>query len=109
MTISIAPTTMSSRIPLLSTPRLLVFRPKLRLGKECFTRPKSQSFVSNFSTKKDQQVPTNKNGPNTDTLPSISEEAAAIGKAKGEKGPELEQGSPVQDVLKRDKDALEKA
>lgn len=38
-------------------------------------------------------------GPNMDTLPHISEEAAAVGKAKGEKGPEIEgQGTPVQEV-----------
>ena len=34
-----------------------------------------------------------------DTLPHISEEAAAVGKAKGEGGPEIEeQGTPVQEV-----------
>ena len=38
-------------------------------------------------------------GPNMDTLPHISEEAAAVGKAKGESGPDIEaQGTPVQEV-----------
>ena len=100
---------MSSRISLFSTPKLLVFRPKLRPGKELFGRPISQALVSNFTTKKDPPVSTDKNGPNTDTLPSISEESAAISKSKGEKGPELEQGTPVLEILKRDKEAQEKA
>lgn len=34
-----------------------------------------------------------------DTLPHISEEAAAVSKAKGEDGPDIEaQGTPVQEV-----------
>ena len=34
-----------------------------------------------------------------DTLPHVSEEAAAVGKVKGEGGPEIEeQGTPVQEV-----------
>ena len=38
-------------------------------------------------------------GPNQEQLPHVSEEAAATGKITGEGGPELEQGSPVQEVL----------
>ncbi|KAL9075873.1 MAG: hypothetical protein Q9161_001266 [Pseudevernia consocians] len=48
-------------------------------------------------------------GPNQDQLPHVSEEAAATGKITGEAGPELEQGSPVQEVLKRDEKSQEKA
>lgn len=49
-------------------------------------------------------------GPNQDQLPHVSEEAAATGKITGEGGPEVEeQGSPVQEVLKRDEKSQEKA
>ncbi|KAM5429382.1 hypothetical protein McanMca71_004281 [Microsporum canis] len=50
-------------------------------------------------------------GPNQDQLPHVSEEAAATAKILEKKcgevgGPELEQGTPIADILKRDKDAL---
>lgn len=44
--------------------------------------------------KKDESGP----GPNQDQLPHVSEEAAATGKITGEGGPEVEQGTPVQEV-----------
>lgn len=37
-------------------------------------------------------------GPNQDQLPHVSEEASMTGKIMGEGGPELEQGTPVQEV-----------
>lgn len=37
-------------------------------------------------------------GPNQDQLPHVSEEAAATGKITGDGGPEIEQGTPVQEV-----------
>jgi small subunit ribosomal protein S7 len=37
-------------------------------------------------------------GPNQDQLPHVSEEAAATGKITGEGGPELEHGTPVEEV-----------
>ena len=37
-------------------------------------------------------------GPNQAQLPHVSEEAAATSKIQGEKGPDLEQGTPVQEV-----------
>lgn len=55
--------------------------------------------------KADQGAP----GPNQEQLPHVSEEAAATAKITGEGGPELEQGTPVQDVLKRDEASQEKA
>ncbi|KAI2093269.1 hypothetical protein LOZ36_000144 [Ophidiomyces ophidiicola] len=51
-------------------------------------------------------------GPNQDQLPHVSEEAAQTarileGKKCGEVGgPELEQGTPVEEIFKRDKEAL---
>ena len=37
-------------------------------------------------------------GPNQEQLPHVSEEAATTGKITGEGGPELSQGTPVQEV-----------
>ena len=37
-------------------------------------------------------------GPNQQQLPHVSEEAAAMSKITGEQGPELEKGTPVQEV-----------
>lgn len=37
-------------------------------------------------------------GPNQDQSPHVSEEAAATGRITGEGGPEIEQGTPVQEV-----------
>ncbi|WEW58369.1 hypothetical protein PRK78_003837 [Emydomyces testavorans] len=50
-------------------------------------------------------------GPNQDQLPHVSEEAAQTAKILEKKcgevgGPELEQGTPVEEILSRDKDAL---
>ena len=37
-------------------------------------------------------------GPNMDQLPHISEEAAATAEITGNKGPDLQQGTPIQEV-----------
>ena len=37
-------------------------------------------------------------GPNQEQLPHVSEEAAEIGKITGKGGPEIEQGTPIQEV-----------
>ena len=49
---------------------------------------------------KEKPLPTSdqQKGPNQDQLPHVSEEAAATSKSMGEVGPELSQGTPVQDV-----------
>ncbi|MCJ1300210.1 hypothetical protein MMC08_003005 [Hypocenomyce scalaris] len=48
-------------------------------------------------------------GTNQEQLPHVSEEAATTGKITGEGGPDLEQGTPVQEILERDKEGQEKA
>ena len=40
-------------------------------------------------------------GPNQDQLPHVSEEAAATGRITGDGGPDLEQGTPVEEVCRR--------
>lgn len=51
-----------------------------------------------------------KPGPNEEQLPHVSEEAAAMAKVKGETAPQIEeQGTPIQEVLNRDKETKENA
>ena len=38
-------------------------------------------------------------GPNQDQLPHVSEEASMTGKITGEGGPDIDQGTPVQEVI----------
>ncbi|KAL8858067.1 MAG: hypothetical protein Q9178_005392 [Gyalolechia marmorata] len=48
-------------------------------------------------------------GPNQEQLPHVSEEAASMSKITGEGGPEIEeQGTPVDEVLKRDETSQKK-
>ncbi|MCJ1314489.1 hypothetical protein MMC25_008171 [Agyrium rufum] len=41
-------------------------------------------------------------GPNQEQLPHVSEEAAATSEITGETGPDISQGTPVEEILKRD-------
>ena len=60
--------------------------------------PKPASTPAEQQRRQDQAA-QEAQGPNMDTLPHVSEEAAAVGKAKGESGPDIEeQGTPVQEV-----------
>ncbi|KAF1814088.1 ribosomal protein S7 [Eremomyces bilateralis CBS 781.70] len=47
-------------------------------------------------------------GPDTDSLPHVSEEAAATAKITGDKGPDIQQGTPVQEVIKGKKELHDK-
>ncbi|MCJ1372462.1 hypothetical protein MMC20_003686 [Loxospora ochrophaea] len=48
-------------------------------------------------------------GPNQEQLPHVSEEAATTGKITGEGGPEIDQGTPIQEIIQRDEDSKENA
>ncbi|KAH0544370.1 hypothetical protein FGG08_001511 [Glutinoglossum americanum] len=55
-------------------------------------------------------VPLHKqNDPDQDELPHATEEAAELGKIMGESGLEIEHGTPVQEILRRDQEGLQKA
>lgn len=54
-----------------------------------------------FITADEKPLPkseTSAPGPNQEQLPHVSEEAAATGKVTGEGGPDIEQGTPVEEV-----------
>ncbi|KAH8700477.1 putative plasma membrane phosphate transporter Pho87 [Talaromyces proteolyticus] len=82
-------------------------------------RPQRQLFSSKSDPQKQtpEQVNDQPKGPTQDSLPDVSHEAAAMdrilsgkkcdGNAPG--SPELEQGTPIDEILRRDKDALKYA
>jgi small subunit ribosomal protein S7 len=97
---------MAPRLNLLSTSRTLTFRSRPRIIHESLHQSSIRPLAARFSSQKDAEPPKD---PSTETLPSISEETAAIDKIKGTQAPELDQGTPVQDIIKRDKEAQKTA
>ncbi|KAL9047316.1 MAG: hypothetical protein Q9214_000075 [Letrouitia sp. 1 TL-2023] len=101
---------MSPRLKLFQAALSLRPRPSVRNRIIPISRPRfvpSRPITSNEKPlpEKDESGP----GPNQDQLPHVSEEAAATGKITGEGGPEMEQGTPVQEILQRDEQSQEKA
>lgn len=85
-------------------------RALLRLGSQTSRlvalRSAAPSAVRAYSSSKDDVPPQETpKGPTQDVLPHVSEEAANTAKILGQTPPELEQGTPVEEVLKRDPEA----
>lgn len=78
------------------TPNPLCSRSRLTLGFSILTPKTPSRYVT--ADEKPLSASEQPKGPNQDQLPHVSEEAAEIGKSTGEGGPELEQGTPVQEV-----------
>merc|ERR1711939_354395 len=95
--------TMPPRLNLYGASRSLAFR----------SRPSIISYQSRISPAvsrrafADEKTPPT--GPNEETLGHVSEEAADMSKIKGETGPDLGQGTPVQEIIERDQESKEKA
>lgn len=72
------------------------FNPSSAIRPPCFRLQLRRSITADEKPlpTADDQGP----GPNQEQLPHVSEEAAAMGKITGEGGPELGQGTPVQEV-----------
>ncbi|KAF2276926.1 30S ribosomal protein-like protein S7 [Westerdykella ornata] len=85
---------MPPRLSVVSFARSLPLRPRAQSQwiAQPFVRA-APTPIRPFSTSKDS----------TDALPHISEEAARTAKIKGEQEPDLEQGTPVEEVVKHDK------
>ena len=77
---------MSSRI-LFLRPQCVRIVPRLPAQQTAFA-------LRNYSSGKEQPK-----GLNQDPLPHVSEEAAAIAKVTGQVSPEIEQGTPIEEVL----------
>ncbi|KIW78859.1 hypothetical protein Z517_08698 [Fonsecaea pedrosoi CBS 271.37] len=100
----------------LFTARSVPFRTKPTVPQKRFAPAPSLQHraASDDATSKNQSPKTTPlhpqaKGPTMDQLPHVTEEAVAVDKAMGNTPPDVEQGTPVQEILKRDKDAQDKA
>ncbi|KAJ9499141.1 hypothetical protein LTR99_005236 [Exophiala xenobiotica] len=105
---------MPPRLPLFPA-RSVAFRSKPSASqKPFFPTPlaiQQRPASDDASTKKPavtQVAPGTKVG-NEDQIPHVSEEQAALDKTMGNTPPDISQGTPVQEILQRDKEAQEKA
>ncbi|KAE8450880.1 hypothetical protein EG329_005320 [Mollisiaceae sp. DMI_Dod_QoI] len=96
---------MPPRLNLLGASRSLAIRPRPSIASQ---QPRIVSVVSRrgYADEKDPKLGA---GPNQDVLGHVSEEAADIGRVMGETEPDIGQGTPVQEILKRDQEGKEKA
>ncbi|KIY00371.1 uncharacterized protein Z520_04056 [Fonsecaea multimorphosa CBS 102226] len=104
----------------LFTARSVPFRTKPTIPQKRFAPAPSsllqqRAASDNAASSKDDQSPKKTplhpqaKGPTEDQLPHVTEEAVAIDKSMGNTPPDVEQGTPVQEIFKRDKDAQDKA
>lgn len=94
---------MRSRIQLLRSGRPIAVRPRVT-GVSAHQTPLCLRLQQRRNiTAAEKPLPESEQpeGPNQDQLQHVSEEAAETGKIMGEGGPELERGSPVQEVKLR--------
>lgn len=94
---------MPPRLNLLPASRSLAFRPRptapqWRAG-QIVTAPRVvKRCYADDTSNKDLPKAEDKKGPNTDTLPHVTEEARAMAKMRKMPPPEVEQGTPVDEV-----------
>jgi small subunit ribosomal protein S7 len=99
---------MPPRLNLLSASRALPIRPKASTERwRSSIVFQGSRFRSYADSSKDLPVSSDEKGPNTDQAPHVSEEAAATAKVMGEDGPDLNQGTPLEEIVAGDKEAQE--
>lgn len=86
---------MPARLSIL-TPRSVAFRTRPVIPQKRLAPGVTHRFASDAA--KDPQGTATPKGPNEDQLPHVSEEQAAIDKSMGATPPDLEQGTPIQEV-----------
>lgn len=96
---------MPPRVGLFAFTRAIAHRPKVAVGRWQNERIAAPLFRG-FADSRDLPETQDNKGPNTDTLPHITEEAAAMSKIRGGEGPDIEQGTPVEEVRHHDHKAL---
>ncbi|OJD40727.1 30s ribosomal protein s7 [Diplodia corticola] len=101
---------MPPRLNLLPASRSLALRPRpaapqWRAGQIGAAPRAIRRCYADDASKKDLPEAQNNKGPNTDTLPHVTEEAAAMAKMRKMPPPEVEQGTPVDEYVKNDKEA----
>lgn len=88
---------MQPRLSLFTASRLLCIRSKTPATQwRVLKKPPGDFTRRTYGSKDSANV--DRSGPNTDQLPHVSEEAAKVAEITGEKGPELEQGTPIEEV-----------
>ena len=94
---------MPPRLYLLSIPRTIAFRPKVPVSAWCNERTtKILPLCRNFADSKDPPAVDRSKNIDTQPLPHVSEEAAKTAGITGSKGPEIEQGTLVEEVRRID-------
>ncbi|MBE7179843.1 MAG: hypothetical protein INR71_01325, partial [Terriglobus roseus] len=89
---------MPPRTQLATAPRALALRSKpCQAQRRAAALPRDVARTYASASKEMPESPDGK-GPNTEQLPHVSEEAAATKEAMGEQGPDVSQGTPVQEV-----------
>lgn len=100
LTDSIIRINMHPRVRLLQSGRSIALRPKASIASSyhlplCLRLQQRRTITSEEKPLPEAEQPK---GPNQEQLPHVSEEAAMTGEIMGEGGPELDQGTPVQEV-----------
>ncbi|KAK8165370.1 ribosomal protein S7 domain-containing protein [Phyllosticta citrichinensis] len=98
---------MPPRTSLIASARSLALRPKPVVPQwhaARFAPVVRRGFADDSSQPKNDSKPAPK-GPNTEPLPHVSEEARDMAKIQGKQSPEIEQGTPIDEVIRKDKEA----
>ncbi|KAF1350989.1 ribosomal protein S7 domain-containing protein [Delphinella strobiligena] len=100
---------MAPRINLLN--QALAYRPRTASVPQFFRAQPSlcRSYASGNPSKDLPVAEKGEQGPNMQQQEHVSEEAAKMAKITGGEGPDLTQGTPVQDLLREDKEAQKHA
>jgi len=100
---------MPPRLNLLTFSRSIPYRPKVH--SQCFLRSALRPAPSQARAYSDSKEPPAADGSkriDSKPLPHVSEEAAKMAEITGSEGPDLSQGTPIEEVVKNDKSAQDK-
>ena len=86
----------------------LAFRPIIGVKRPLIQCRGYSSAGTNDSSKL-PEAPQGRMGPNSQQQEHVSEEAAKVANVMGQEGPDMEAGTPVQEIMKEDKEARKQA
>lgn len=90
--------------------RTLPFRPIIGVKRPFVAcRPYSSSSAGTNDGGKLPEAAPGRMGPNSQQQEHVSEEAAKVANVMGQEGPDMQVGTPVQDIMKEDKEAGKQA
>ena len=76
-------------------------RPRIAIERWRIDGGVQSPLIRTYANSKDLPESEDNKGPNTEQLPHVSEEASGMAKSMGKEGPDLEQGTPVDEVRMR--------